>query len=284
MGGKNKQRGNVNGNGNIEEHNLEETNNDGTDENSNESKAKNNNNNNKQGNVVIVLGVHLHCQGCVETVVKSLRGFDGVEEIEPNTKDHRVIVKGKNADPIKVAERLRKKSGKHVDLISPIPKKQQEKKQQEKKPEAPKVVEKVLKMYLHCEGCAKEVKHCLHKMQGVQTVNIDMKASHSHVIVKGSFDPNDLVAYISKRAGRHAEIVNVKNNQNKNKNEGGVGGDQQQKGENDHNWNGKKEKGNDHNNNNKKNTNGFAYPQVPPELVYAQDLFSDENPNACSIM
>ncbi|KAI3515855.1 hypothetical protein L1887_14760 [Cichorium endivia] len=252
--GKNKQRPG----GNSEEQNHNESNNDGADENSDESKTKSNN---KQSNGVIVLGVYLHCQGCVETVVKSLRGFDGVEEVEPNTNDHRVIVKGKTADPIRVAERVRQKSGKHVDLISPIPKKQQEKKA-EKKPEQPKVVETVLKIHLHCEGCAKDVKNCLYKMQGVQTVNVDMKTSH--VIVKSTCDPKDLVAYISKRAGRHAEMVNVKN-QKKNKNE------DEQKEEHE---NPKKEKGKD------KNT-GSAY---PPGLVYAPQLFSDENPNACSIM
>ncbi|GJR47117.1 heavy metal-associated isoprenylated plant protein 8-like protein, partial [Tanacetum coccineum] len=101
----------------------------------NENKQKDNKQNyNKQTAGVIVLGVHLHCQGCVETVVKSLRGFDGVEVVEPNTKDNRVTVKEKNYDPVKIAERVKSKSGKHVEIISPVQKKQQEKKPQEKKP------------------------------------------------------------------------------------------------------------------------------------------------------
>lgn len=58
----------------------------------------------------------------------------GVEEVEPNTVTNRVTVKGKSADPMRVAERVRRKTGKHVDLISPIAKKQPEKKA-EKKPE-----------------------------------------------------------------------------------------------------------------------------------------------------
>lgn len=57
----------------------------------------------------------------------------GVEEIQIDAKNHKVTVKGKKADPTKVAERLRKKSGKHVNLISPIPPK--EEKKEEKKPE-----------------------------------------------------------------------------------------------------------------------------------------------------
>ncbi|GJS06436.1 heavy metal-associated isoprenylated plant protein 8-like protein [Tanacetum coccineum] len=131
----------------------------GSESPTNENKQKDNKqNDNKQNAGVIVLGVHLHCQGCVETVVKSLRGFDGVEVVEPNTKDNQVTVKEKNCDPVKIAERVKRKLGKHVEIISPVQKKQQEKKPQEKKPKAPKVTETVLKIHLHCECYAKEVK------------------------------------------------------------------------------------------------------------------------------
>ncbi|GJW01398.1 putative reverse transcriptase domain-containing protein [Tanacetum coccineum] len=141
----------------------------GSESPTNENKQKDNKqNDNKHTAGVIVLGVHLHCQGCVETVVKSLRGFDGVEVVEPNTKDNRVTVKEKNCEPVKIEERVKRKSGKHVEIISPVHKKHQKNKPQEKKPEAPKVTEMVLKIHLHCEGCAKEVKHCILKMAGVE--------------------------------------------------------------------------------------------------------------------
>ncbi|KAL8258406.1 hypothetical protein R6Q59_030447 [Mikania micrantha] len=262
--GKNKNK-------NTNEQNPEENSNDnkanGADEKPNEQQQQEAkaDKNNKQNTGTIVLGVYLHCEGCVKTVVKSLRGFAGVEEIETDTKDHRVTVKGKSADPVRVAERVRQKSGKYVDIISPVQKKQPEKKQPEKKPEAPKVTEVVLKMHLHCEGCAKDVKHCIHKMEGVQTVTPDMEKSL--VTVKGAFDPKNLVAYISKRAGRHAEIVTPKNTKKNQK-------DGEQKEENV-----KKEKEKDI-----KNTTGLPYPNAPPGLIYAPQLFSDENPNACSIL
>lgn len=89
----------------------------------------------------------------------------------------------------------------------------------------------------------------------------------SHVTVKGTFDPKNLVTFISKRAGRYAEIVNPKNKQNKNKNDG------EEKQDNE-----KKEKDKDGKN------IGLSYPNVPPGLIYAPQIFSDENPNACSIM
>lgn len=59
--------------------------------------------------------------------------FTGVDGVEIDAKNHKVTVKGEKADPIKVTERLRKKSGKHVELISPKPEKQEKK--EEEKPE-----------------------------------------------------------------------------------------------------------------------------------------------------
>lgn len=56
----------------------------------------------------------------------------GVEGVQIDAKNQKVIVKGKKADPIKVAERLRKKSGKHVELIDPKPMKEEK---EVKKPE-----------------------------------------------------------------------------------------------------------------------------------------------------
>lgn len=58
-----------------------------------------------------------------------------MEEIEIDEKNHKVVVKGKKVDPLKVAERLRKKSGKYVELISPIPSKKKEEEKIEKKQE-----------------------------------------------------------------------------------------------------------------------------------------------------
>lgn len=43
----------------------------------------------------------------------------GVEGIEIDAKNHKVNVKGKKADPVKVADRVRKKSGKNVKLFLP---------------------------------------------------------------------------------------------------------------------------------------------------------------------
>ncbi|CAA3026282.1 heavy metal-associated isoprenylated plant 8-like [Olea europaea subsp. europaea] len=217
--------------------------------------------NKKNPDGVIVLGVYIHCEGCQTEVLRCLRGFEGVEEIQIDAKNHKVTVKGKKADPTKVAERLRKKSGKHVNLISPIPPK--EEKKEEKKPEPPVVIEVVLKIFLHCEGCAKEVKHCIHKMEGVQTVDPEMEKNL--VTVKGSMDAQKLVEFINKRGGRHAEIV-------------------KQHAEIVKQTNNEKKKERNENQNQNQNRTVEVYPNYPSDLVYAPQLFSDENPNSCLIM
>lgn len=64
----------------------------------------------------------------------------------------KVVVKGKKADPMKVCERLQKKSGKKVELISPLPKPSEEKKKEEeeeaKKKEPEEKKEEVISTFL----------------------------------------------------------------------------------------------------------------------------------------
>lgn len=45
-----------------------------------------------------------------------------MEEVTADCKASKVVVKGKTADPIKVCERIQRKSGKKVEIISPLPK------------------------------------------------------------------------------------------------------------------------------------------------------------------
>ncbi|PNX99541.1 translation initiation factor IF-2-like protein [Trifolium pratense] len=91
----------------------------------------------------IVLKVDMHCEACARKVAKALKGFEGVEEVSADSKGSKVVVKGKAADPIKVLKRLQKKSGKKVELISPLPKPPEEKKEEEiKAPPPPQPEEK----------------------------------------------------------------------------------------------------------------------------------------------
>lgn len=48
--------------------------------------------------------------------------FLGVEDVQTDCKAQKVVVKGEKADPVKVLERVQRKSHRQVELISPVPK------------------------------------------------------------------------------------------------------------------------------------------------------------------
>ncbi|XP_043706536.1 heavy metal-associated isoprenylated plant protein 7-like [Telopea speciosissima] len=256
----------------------------------------------------IVLRVYMHCEGCARKVRKCLRGFEGVEDVQTDCKTHKVVVKGEKADPLKVLDRVQRKSHRQVELLSPKPKppaedaKKDEDKKEEVKPEEkkeePQVIIVVLKVHMHCEACAQEIRKRIQRMKGVQAADPDLK--NSQVTVKGVFDPPKLVEYVYKRTGKHAAIVKQepeKKEEEKGKEEkeekkgeekdkGGDGGEKKEEGE------GKAEAGAGAGEDETKVElikNEFVYYyQYPtkyvPEYVYPPQIFSDENPNACSVM
>ncbi|KAK7302303.1 hypothetical protein RJT34_13189 [Clitoria ternatea] len=160
----------------------------------------------------IVLKVFMHCEGCARKVRRSLKGFPGVEEVVTDCKSNKVVVKGEKADPLKVLERVQRKSHRKVELLSPIPKPPEEDKAQEEekpKPEdkkqEPQIVTVVLKVHMHCEACAQEIKRRIERMKGVESAEPDLKKSE--VSVKGVYDPAKLVEYVYKKTGKQAVIV-----------------------------------------------------------------------------
>ncbi|PWZ21162.1 Heavy metal-associated isoprenylated plant protein 7 [Zea mays] len=287
----------------------------------------------------VVMRVFMHCEGCARKVKKILKGFDGcvldswhtiscyfflsdfltgprilallallffhgVEDVIADTKAHKVVVKGKKAaaDPMKVVERVQKKTGRKVELLSPMPPPKEEKKEEEKKeePEPPKTEKKeeatvlavVLKVHMHC----------------VQSVEADLKASQ--VTVKGVFEEAKLSDYVYRRTGKHAAIVksepvaaeNVDDGNAKDDKKAAEGGEEkkddgkeEKKDEDKKEADKQKDDGNAGDEGKDKDPGavanmymhyprsnhlseyGYAY-QYPPQL------FSDENPNACSLM
>lgn len=163
----------------------------------------------------IVLKVYMHCEGCARKVRRSLSGFDGVEEVTTDCRTHKVVVKGEKADPLKVLERVQKKSHRQVELLSPIPpppapeeKKPEEKeapKPEEKKEEPPQVITVVLSVHMHCEACSQAIKKRILRMKGVESAEPDLKSSQ--VTVKGVFEPPKLVEYVHRKTGKHAVVV-----------------------------------------------------------------------------
>ncbi|KAL6182650.1 hypothetical protein ACLB2K_044065 [Fragaria x ananassa] len=276
----------------------------------------------------IVLRVYMHCEGCARKVKRCLKGFQGVEDVSTDCKSQKVVVKGEKADPIKVLERVQRKSHRQVELLSPIPKppaeeekKPEEKpKPEEKKEEPPQVISVVLKVHMHCEACAQEIKKRIQRMKGVESAEPDLKGSQ--VTVKGVFDPAKLVEYVYKRTGKQAEIVKQEPEKKADKEEAKEGSKDGKKGGEE---GGKDKKSGDgggeaatpaEDNKEKKgdgNEGGAAasvapeggavteetkvgelmkineYNYYPPRYAmelyaYPPQIFSDENPNACAVM
>lgn len=121
----------------------------------------------------------------------------GINHIRIDRENHRIILKGDVINnPFKVLERLQKKYNKNVELISPKPKPENKHKNEPQKKEQvnffflhfysitfkyyilimyflliyyyKQVITKIviLKMYIHCEGCASDVKRKIEKMEG----------------------------------------------------------------------------------------------------------------------
>ncbi|XP_076948233.1 heavy metal-associated isoprenylated plant protein 7-like [Bidens hawaiensis] len=254
----------------------------------------------------------MHCEGCARKVHRCLRGLEGVEDVITDCKTHKVTVKGEKADPSKVFERLEKKCHRKVELLSPVPtpateepkKPEQEEtpKPEVKKDEPPPVVTVVLKVHMHCEACAQGIRKRILRMKGVESAFPDQK--NSQVVVKGTFPVAELVDHVHKTTGKTTVILTQdhepKTEEHKtDQKDGGDKKDEEKKvGEDAE----KQEAAG------KEETaaavmemrkNGYYYyPPVnyqlyPPSYVaepaytypsQAPQMFSDENPNACSVM
>ncbi|KAL0457292.1 UNVERIFIED_CONTAM: Heavy metal-associated isoprenylated plant protein 19 [Sesamum latifolium] len=72
---------------------------------------------NKEGKVVVAqYKLSMHCNGCERTVVETVSNIKGVEKFVTDINDHKVVVTG-SIDPHKVLKKLRKKTGKSVELV-----------------------------------------------------------------------------------------------------------------------------------------------------------------------
>nr|XP_043606085.1 heavy metal-associated isoprenylated plant protein 7-like [Erigeron canadensis] len=266
----------------------------------------------------VVLRVFMHCEGCARKVRRCLKGFDGVEDVSTDCKTHKVVVKGDKVDPMKVLERVQKKSHRKVELLSPVPKppaeeeakkpeKEEPPKPEEKKDEPPPVITVVLKVHMHCEACAQEIRKRILRMKGVESAVPDLKSSQ--VTVKGTFTATELLDYIHKRTGKQAIIV--KQDPDPKKDEENNGKDEKKDGEKKEEKKGDEGGGDDKQEmmpedilaalEMRKNEYNYYYqpanyqmypPRYAPEAASYHpypplpppQMFSDENPNACIVM
>ncbi|KAF5472644.1 hypothetical protein F2P56_009343 [Juglans regia] len=230
----------------------------------------------------IVLKVDMHCVACARKVARALKGFAGVEEVTTDSKAGKVVVKGKAADPIKVCERLQKKSGKKlVEIISPLPKPSEETKEEKieeikKEEQPPAVITVVLKVRMHCEACAQVLQKQIRKIQGVESVETDL--ANDQVIVKGVVEPTRLVDYVYKRTKKQASIVKDEEKKEEEKKE------DKKEEKKDAEEEGKGEDDMKISTDIKRSEYWPTSKYLSEYYAYPAQIFSDDNPNACSIM
>ncbi|KAL0376543.1 UNVERIFIED_CONTAM: Heavy metal-associated isoprenylated plant protein 19 [Sesamum calycinum] len=76
----------------------------------------NNGKNSTQQIVVAQYNLSMHCNGCERIVVETVSNIKGVEKFVTDINNHKVVITGR-IDPQKVLKKLRKKTGKSVELV-----------------------------------------------------------------------------------------------------------------------------------------------------------------------
>nr|XP_027185944.1 heavy metal-associated isoprenylated plant protein 8 [Cicer arietinum] len=79
----------------------------------------------------IVLKMYIHCDGCESDVKRKIEKMEGVESVELNKENSHVTVKG-SVESSKLVEFIKKKLGKHVEIVKEDGKRDQGKKDEGK--------------------------------------------------------------------------------------------------------------------------------------------------------
>uniref|UniRef100_A0A7N0UCE7 HMA domain-containing protein n=1 Tax=Kalanchoe fedtschenkoi TaxID=63787 RepID=A0A7N0UCE7_KALFE len=259
-----------------------------------------------------VLHIDLHCVGCAKKIEKILTNMTGIEGVVIDMAHNQVTLKGL-VEPQAICNRIMKKTKRMATVVSPLPPAAAGPDPQvvASQPTPPTTVN--LDVNMHCEACAHQLKKKILKMKGVQKVETDLRSSK--VTVTGTMDPLNLVDYVYQRTKKQAKIVpqpepepepappevnkESKDDQNNKPTEEKL---DTQKSDQPDTEAGKAEdekpeemsQGAEHfqmmslEEEHMKKMRYFYAPQLPPFYVVerlppAPQMFSDENPNACSI-
>ncbi|KAI3720525.1 hypothetical protein L2E82_31512 [Cichorium intybus] len=265
------------------------------------------------------LFVDLHCIGCAQKIEKSLLRIRGVVAVDTDMMKNQVTVKGV-VEPDAICNKIMKKTKRSAKVLSPVPATEGEPITQVAASQVLGLATVELNVNMHCEACAQQLRRKIIKMRGVSKVETEL--SSGKVRVSGSMDGEKLVEYVYRRTKKQAKIVprpepehqkekeekgaeDAKKEKNKDEGEDAKpeekykGGDCEKVPEEE-----KKEGGDE-----KKQRGGGGggggddeeeeymqqmmmrcyqyqyqhYPLYVMERIPASQLFSDENPNACTI-
>lgn len=265
----------------------------------------------EDGPITVVFKIEMHCDCCAQKVRRSVKGLKGVEAVASDISANKLTVIGK-VNPIQLRGLVEIKTHKNVELVSPavsgnpkgegkglainvpkLDKGRDKKKTEDKKSKEPTVTSVVLKIRLHCHGCIRQIRKQAYKIKGVDSVSIDEEKEL--VIVKGTMDAKSLPELLSAKLKKPVEIVNPKKKDE-------VAGENEKGDKKKGTADGAKEKeeleagkaaaaavastSSSTEVSKMEFVSGGGAGDYPyrNETIHAPQFFSDENPNACSIM
>ncbi|XP_024992203.1 heavy metal-associated isoprenylated plant protein 9-like isoform X2 [Cynara cardunculus var. scolymus] len=152
----------------------------------------------------LVLYIDLHCVGCAKKIEKSLLRIPGVVAVETDMVKNQVTIKGV-VEPQAVCDKITKKTKRSAKVLSPLPAVEGEPIPQVVASQVPGLTTVELNVNMHCEACAQQLKRKILRMKGVRTVETEV--SSSKVMVTGSMDGEKLVEYVYRRTKKQAKIV-----------------------------------------------------------------------------
>ncbi|KAI3457922.1 hypothetical protein Pfo_014585 [Paulownia fortunei] len=151
-----------------------------------------------------VLFVDLHCVGCAKKIERSILKIRGVEGVAIDTAKNEVTIKGV-VEPRAVCSRIMKKTKRRAKVLSPLPEAEGEPMPEVVASQVSGLTTVELNVNMHCEACAEQLKKKILKMKGVRTVETEL--SSGKVTVTGTMDANRLVDYVYRRTKKQAKIV-----------------------------------------------------------------------------
>ncbi|KAK9076497.1 hypothetical protein SSX86_004839 [Deinandra increscens subsp. villosa] len=148
---------------------------------------------------IAVYKANLHCPKCAHDIKKPLMRTPGVHKVDVMHEKGEIRVEG-TFEVKKIHERLEKWSRKKVEILS------QDKKQMEKKETKKETIKTTkIKAYMHCDKCEHDLRAKLLKHKGIHNVKTDIKSQT--ILVEGTIEAEKIVTYMQKRARKHAEII-----------------------------------------------------------------------------
>nr|CAD1845020.1 unnamed protein product [Ananas comosus var. bracteatus] len=151
----------------------------------------------KEEVITIVYRLHIHCDECARVVERHITQHEG--DILIQFRNFVINLTG-------LKERIERKTRKKIELLSPLPKKEEKKEEKKvEKKEEKKVEIKTInvRVYMHCGRCESFIKEQLLKHKGMKSTNRE-----KHICtITGVIEEKKLIEYIRATTRKHGEII-----------------------------------------------------------------------------